>query len=139
MRSLVFVLALLLACGAWAIDTGKAFDDPELQARYEKIIEEVRCLKCQNQTLKDSNAFLAADLRREIRRMIEEGLTDDEIFDFLVERYGDFALYRPRASGKTLFLWIAPAALLLAGFILIGGIVRRRMALPIEDSEEKVN
>ena len=63
----------------------------------------------------------------------------DEIFDFLVERYGDFALYRPRASGKTLFLWIAPAALLLAGFILIGGIVRRRMALPIEDSEEKVN
>jgi cytochrome c-type biogenesis protein CcmH len=125
---------LLLAGGlASAIDTEQAFDDPELQARYEKIIDEVRCLKCQNQTIKDSNAFLAGDLRREIRRMIEEGMTDDEIFDFLVARYGDFALYRPRASGKTLVLWIAPAALLLAGGLFLANIVRRRMALPIDD------
>jgi cytochrome c-type biogenesis protein CcmH len=125
---------LLLAGGlASAIDTEQAFDDPKLQARYEKIIDEVRCLKCQNQTIKDSNAFLAGDLRREIRRMIEEGMTDDEIFDFLVARYGDFALYRPRASGKTLVLWIAPAALLLAGGLFLANIVRRRMALPIDD------
>lgn len=138
MRYLLFTLAFLLVSGAaWAIDTGKAFDDPELQARYEKIIEEVRCLKCQNQSLKDSNAFLASDLRREIRRMLDEGMTDDEIFDFLVQRYGDFALYRPRASGKTLFLWVAPGVLVLAGVVLIGGIIRRRMALPIDD--EKVN
>jgi cytochrome c-type biogenesis protein CcmH len=128
------LLALLLAWTvATAIDTSRAFDDPELQARYEKIIDEVRCLKCQNQTIKDSNAFLASDLRREIRRMIEEGMTDDEIFDFLVERYGDFALYRPRASGKTLVLWVAPAVFLLGGGIVLINIVRRRMALPIGD------
>ena len=131
MRALILLGLLLAWSAAVAIDTGKAFDDPELQARYEKIIDEVRCLKCQNQTIKDSNAFLAGDLRREIRRMIEEGMSDDEIFDFLVERYGDFALYRPRASGKTLVLWVAPAVFLLGGGVLLFNIVRRRMALPI--------
>jgi len=137
-RSLLLAAVLLIASSnTWAIDTGQAFEDPVLQARYEHIIEEVRCLKCQNQTIKDSNAFLAGDLRREIRRMIGEGMTDDEIFDFLVDRYGDFALYRPRASGKTLFLWVAPGVLLLAGAVMLGGIVRRRMALPIDDDSEK--
>ena len=131
MRVLVFLAVLVAWSSAVAIDTGKAFEDPELQARYEKIIDEVRCLKCQNQTIKDSNAFLAGDLRREIRRMIEEGMSDDEIFDFLVQRYGDFALYRPRASGKTLVLWIAPAVFLLGGAFLLFNIIRRRMALPI--------
>ena len=124
---------MVLGSTASAIDTAKAFDDPELQARYEHIISEVRCLKCQNQTIKDSNAFLASDLRREIRRMLDEGLTDAQIYDFLVERYGEFALYRPRASGKTLFLWIAPAFLLLGGAFLLVLVVRRRMLLPIDD------
>ena len=130
---IALTMILLLPLGAFAIDTGKAFDDPELQARYENIIEEVRCLKCQNQSIKDSNAFLAGDLRREIRRMLSEGMSDQEIYDFLVERYGDFALYRPRFSGKTLVLWIAPALLLLAGALMIANIVRRRMAMPIDD------
>ena len=133
------LLLLLLGAAAYSIDTGQAFDDPELQARYEKIIEEVRCLKCQNQTIKDSNAFLASDLRREIRRMIEEGMSDDEIFDFLVERYGDFALYRPRARGKTLVLWLAPGVLLLGGALLLVNIVRRRMALPIDKDVDTGN
>lgn len=128
----VFV-SLLLATAAFAIDTQVALDDPELQARYEKIIDEVRCLKCQNQTIKDSNAFLAGDLRREIRRMLEEGMTDQQIFDFLVDRYGEFALYRPRASGKTLILWMAPALLLLGGAFTLWRILRRRMALPVDD------
>jgi len=134
MKLIALVLgALLLACNALAIDVGKAFDDPELQARYDKIIAEVRCLKCQNQTIKDSNAFLAADLRREIRRLLEEGKSDTEIYDFLVARYGDFALYRPRTSGRTLILWIAPMLfLVLGGFALIR-IVRKRIALPIDD------
>lgn len=133
MTSRVLVLSTLIfsMTTALAIDTGVPFDDPELQARYEHIIAEVRCLKCQNQTIKDSNAFLASDLRREIRRMLEEGLSDAEIYDFLVERYGEFALYRPRASGKTLFLWIAPALFLLVGAFMLVQIVRRRMALPI--------
>lgn len=136
MRRLPAITAmLLLAMSALAIDTEKAFDDPALQARYEAIIDEVRCLKCQNQTIKDSNAFLASDLRREIRRMLEEGMTDDEIFDFLVERYGEFALYRPRASGKTLVLWLIPGILLLAGGWLLANIVRKRMAMPIGDDD----
>ena len=133
MRKLAACLLLsAFATGALAIDTDKAFDDPELQARYEHIIEEVRCLKCQNQSIKDSNAFLAGDLRREIRRMLSEGKTDDEIYDFLVARYGEFALYRPRMSGKTLVLWLAPAALLLAGAFVLVNVLRRRMAMPID-------
>ena len=133
MRKLITCTMLFLfASAAVAIDTDKAFDDPELQARYEHIIEEVRCLKCQNQSIKDSNAFLAGDLRREIRRMLDEGKTDNEIYDFLVARYGEFALYRPRMSGKTLVLWIAPIALLLAGGFVLVNILRRRMAMPID-------
>ncbi len=131
---LAVVLLIVGVSSALAIDTGKAFDDPELQARYEKIIDEVRCLKCQNQTIKDSNAFLAADLRREIRRMLDEGKDDDEIFEFLVARYGEFALYRPRASGKTLILWLAPAVLLFGGAVVLWRILKRRMALPIDDT-----
>lgn len=134
-RILILTALLLFARTTLAIDTAEAFDDPELQARYEHIISEVRCLKCQNQTIKDSNALLASDLRREIRRMLEEGLSDDEIYDFLVERYGEFALYRPRASGKTLILWLAPAVFLLGGAFVLVQVVRRRMALPIDDEE----
>lgn len=132
----IFLVTLFLATAVFAVDPAEEFDDPELQARYEKIIDEVRCLKCQNQTIKDSNAFLASDLRREIRRMLEEGMTDEQIFDFLVQRYGEFALYRPRASGKTLVLWLAPAALLLVGGVVLVNIVRRRAALPIGDDAE---
>ena len=134
MRKLLGILALVvMALPALAIDTERAFEDPELQARYEEIISEVRCLKCQNQTLKDSNAFLASDLRREIRLMIEEGLSNDEVYDFLVDRYGEFALYRPRTSGKTLILWIAPGALLLGGLFFLAGILRKRMSMPIDE------
>jgi len=134
MRILLSILTLsLFTTIALAVDTEEALEDPVLQARYEKIIDEVRCLKCQNTTIKDSNAFLAADLRREIRHMLEEGLTNEQIFDFLVERYGDFALYNPRASGKTLILWIAPALFLLGGAFVLFNIVRRRMVLPIDD------
>ncbi len=134
MKLLCVLLGFLMLTGsANAIDVVAAFDDPEMQARYEKIISEVRCLKCQNQTIKDSNAFLASDLRREIRHMLEEGKTDDEIYEFLVARYGDFALYRPRASGKTLILWIAPMLFLVFGALALWRVVQRRMALPIDD------
>lgn len=118
---------------ALAIDTERAFDDPELQARYETIISEIRCLQCQNQSIKDSNVFLAADLRREIRRMLGEGKTDAQVYDFLVARYGEFALYRPRMRGKTLVLWLAPLFLLAGGAVIMLRVVRRRMTLPIDD------
>ena len=132
-RVVVALVMMFVAAAAMAIDEGQAFDDPELQARYDKLVEEIRCLKCQNQSIKDSNAFLAGDLRQEVRRMIGEGMSDDEIATFLVDRYGEFALYRPRMSGKTLILWIAPFALLLFGAFALFRVVRHRMALPVDD------
>jgi len=130
-------MILFLAFGlANAIDAGKVFDDPEMQARYEKIVSEVRCLVCQNQTIKDSNAFLAGDLRREIQRLMEEGRSDAEIYDFLVTRYGDFVLYRPRMSGKTMALWIAPFLLIAVGGIVAIRVVRGRMALSVDDDTD---
>ena len=135
-RIFVMLVAALLMSSAAAIDTDKRFDDPEMQARYEQLISEVRCLQCQNQSIKDSNVSLAADLRREIARMIEEGKTDDEIANFLVIRYGEFALYRPRATGKTLVLWIAPFLLVLFGVFALARVVKHRMSLPIEDDSD---
>ena len=134
MKIAISFLAILLSMSvALAIDTERAFDDPELQARYETIISEIRCLQCQNQSIKDSNVFLAADLRREIRRMLGEGKTDAQVYDFLVARYGEFALYRPRMRGKTLVLWLAPLFLLAGGAVIMLRVVRRRMTLPIDD------
>jgi cytochrome c-type biogenesis protein CcmH len=136
----------LLACAfigfslpAFAIDDGQAFDDPEMQARYESIIAEVRCLVCQNQSIKDSNVFLASDLRREIRRLLTEGNTDAQIAEFLVSRYGEFVLYRPPMSGKTLILWIAPALFIGLGFVVVFRVIKGRMALPIDDNPDEVN
>ena len=122
------LLACLLALGgqALAIDTEAAFDDPVLQHRYEAINRELRCLVCQNQTIADSNATLAQDLRREVREMIAAGKTDDEIRDFMIERYGDFVLYRPRMTAQNFLLWAAPALLLLGGAVAVVRVVRKR-------------
>ena len=136
-RVIVVLAFVLFAFSASGIDTGKAFDDPEMQARYERMVAEVRCVTCQNQNIRDSNAFIAADLRREIRRLMGEGKSDAEIKDFLVTRYGDFVLYRPRFSGKTLALWVAPFLLVLFGSIAIFRVVRHRMSLPIDDDGQK--
>ena len=132
-RFLIVITSVFVSLSASAIDTGKAFDDPVLQARYERLIAEVRCVTCQNQSIKDSNAFIAADLRREIKRLMSEGKSDDEIADFLVTRYGDFVLYRPRMAGKTMILWIAPFVLFVFGGFALLRVVRHRMTLPTDD------
>ncbi len=132
-RLTVVAAALLVSMSVVAIDTGAAFADPEMQARYENLIDEIRCVVCQNQTIKDSNVFLASDLRREIRRMMAEGMSDAQITDFLVARYGEFVLYNPRKSGKTLILWITPALLIGVGGFIVVRVVRERMKLPIDD------
>ena len=138
MKRLFAVIAtVLLVSSAFTIDEGKRFDDPEMQARYEKLISEVRCLQCQNQSIKDSNVSLAADLRREIARMIDEGQTDDEIAEFLVVRYGEFALYSPRKTGKTLVLWLVPFLLVLFGGYALLRVLKHRMSLPIGDDTEQ--
>ncbi len=128
LRILLLALTLAWTSGAVAIDTERAFDDPVLQARYENITRELRCLVCQNETIADSNATLAGDLRREVREMIADGKTDDQIRDFMIARYGDFVLYRPRLTPMNFLLWAAPVILLLVGAFALVRVVRRRAA-----------
>lgn len=94
--------------------------------RYQSFVDEMRCPKCQNQNLSGSDSPIATDLRREVYLMIEAGKSDKEIVDFMVERYGEFILYRPRLTSSTIFLWGAPVLLLIAGIILLLLIVRKR-------------
>ncbi len=128
LRAVLFAAGLALATGAFAIDTERAFDDPVLQERYEGINRELRCLVCQNQTIADSNATLASDLRREVREMIAAGKTDAEIREFMIDRYGDFVLYRPRMTAANFLLWAAPVLLLVVGAFGVVRVVRRRAA-----------
>lgn len=125
-RIALAVAALLLAGRALAIDAGPAFDDPAMQERYEHLIGELRCLVCQNNSIADSNAMLAADLRREVREMIAQGRSDDEIRAFMTARYGDFVLYRPPVTARTWLLWGAPALLVLGGLVLVAFVIRGR-------------
>ena len=103
-----------------------------MQARYEHINRELRCLVCQNQTIADSNATLAQDLRREVREMMVAGKTDDEIRTFMIERYGDFVLYRPRMTAGNFLLWAAPVLLLLLG-TFVGIRFIRKQAAQVKD------
>ncbi|BCD87863.1 cytochrome c-type biogenesis protein CcmH [Pseudomonas solani] len=128
MKRLIAALALGLALtgvARAAIDTYEFKDEAERE-RFRVLTEELRCPKCQNQNIADSNAPIATDLRREIFRMLEEGKGDDEIVDFLVARYGDFVRYKPPVNGRTLLLWYGPAGLLVGGLLVLGVIVLRR-------------
>jgi cytochrome c-type biogenesis protein CcmH len=129
---LVPVFLLMVSATSLAIDTEEPFDDPALQARYDQLIEEFRCLVCQNQAIADSNATLAADLRREIHRMLNEGMSDAEITTFLVERYGDFVLYRPPVKPSTWLLWAAPLLFVGIGALTAFFVLRRRALLVTE-------
>jgi len=121
-------LAMLLAPGGWALarEAPPAAQDPVLEQRVMAISGELRCLVCQNQTIADSNAELAADLRKEVREKIRQGQSDREIIDFMVERYGDFVLYRPPFKATTLLLWLGPLLLLATGLTILF----RRLAHP---------
>jgi cytochrome c-type biogenesis protein CcmH len=137
-RRALILLALTVA-PAWGIGTEDPIPDPEREQLYQQLIHEVRCLVCQNQTIGDSTAPLAADLRREIRRMVVDGQSEDEIKTFLLERYGDFVLYRPRVQRSTAVLWAAPVLLLAIGAVALGMVVRRRSALPSDvDADENL-
>jgi cytochrome c-type biogenesis protein CcmH len=115
-------------------------DDPVIEQRLIVISEEMRCLVCQNESLAGSRSDLANDLRREIRNLIKEGKTDDQIRSFMVERYGDFVLYRPPVKPITWFLWIGPFVILLAGIIgLIIYLRRRNQSVPSTKLSEADN
>ena len=124
----VLGLALLGTAQA-AIDTYEFATEAERQ-RYRNLVEELRCPKCQNQNIADSDAPIAMDLRAQIYRMLEEGQSNQQIIDFLVSRYGDFVLYKPPVTARTLLLWYGPAGLLVGGFVLLGVIVLRRRGKP---------
>jgi cytochrome c-type biogenesis protein CcmH len=120
----VLGLALLGSAQA-AIDTYEFASEAERE-RYRNLVEELRCPKCQNQNIADSDAPIAMDLRAQIFRMLEEGQSNEQIIDFLVSRYGDFVLYKPPLTARTLLLWYGPGGLLLGGFVLLGVILLRR-------------
>ena len=125
MRRLLLVL-LLLGCGiaAAAVETWE-FNDEQQRVRYQRFTHELRCPKCQNQNLSDSNAPIAADLRRELHRLLVDGRSDQEIVDFMVSRYGEYVLYKPRLEPKTWLLWGAPVLMLLGGALVMAGLVKR--------------
>ncbi len=119
-------LGLTAALPAMAEEAAPLAADPVAEKRLLELSNELRCLVCQNQTIADSNAELAVDLRREIRGMIQAGKTNPEIIDFMVVRYGDFVLYRPPVKGITLLLWGGPIALMLIGFFIMQRYLRQR-------------
>ncbi|MCU0975721.1 MAG: cytochrome c-type biogenesis protein CcmH [Steroidobacteraceae bacterium] len=124
---------LLAAAPALAIDMEPAFEDPAMQARYDALTRELRCTVCQNQTIADSNASLARDLRREVRRLMAEGKSDQEVRDFLTARYTDFVLYKPPVKPQTYLLWAAPFLLLVGGLGAAGVVIARRARLAREN------
>ena len=128
---LFLVLAAVFPALSMADEARPLADNPEVEARLRGLAVELRCLVCQNQTLADSNAPLAEDLRREVRTLIAQQKTDQEIIDFLVARYGDFVLYRPPLKATTLLLWIGPFVLLgLGAATLVLALKRRAQASP---------
>lgn len=124
LTALVFGLTLTGVAEA-AIDTYEFKNDAE-RDRFRELTKELRCPKCQNQDIADSNAPIATDLRREIFRMLGEGKDNQQIIDFMVDRYGEFVRYKPALTGKTAILWFGPLVLLVGGFVVIGVIVGRR-------------
>ncbi len=137
LRRLVLGTLLVAAAPLLASDVPATFSAPALATRYDTLLEELRCMVCQNQTLQDSHAELAQDLRDEVRRLLEQGDSDVQIRDYLVARYGDFVLYRPPLKRSTWLLWLGPFALLLVALAVVIILSRRRAPAPaaLDDAE----
>ncbi len=134
-RSLAcLAVTLLVISPAHAIDTTQ-LPDPALQARYLQLTHELRCMQCQNESIADSPVDLAADLRREVREMLLAGKSDDDVRNFMVARYGEFILFRPRFSPRNAWLWLTPGVLLLTGVLIAVRILRQRAALVGKEDE----
>jgi len=140
-----WLLALVLAAAAAGFGEARAeppaagldahgqLQNPALQARFERIAKELRCLQCQNESIADSNADLARDLRRQVREMLVAGKSDDAIFSFMTDRYGEFVRFAPPLSPKTALIWGAPFFMLLLGAAVIYRVVRQRSRMPLDD------
>jgi cytochrome c-type biogenesis protein CcmH len=144
-RLLALVLAVTVAVGlagfgdacaeppAAGLDDHGQLQNPELQARFERIAKELRCLQCQNESIADSNADLARDLRRQVREMLVAGKSDNAIFSFMTDRYGEFVRFAPPLSPKTALIWGAPFFMLLLGAAVIYRVVRQRSRMPLDE------
>ncbi len=126
MKIVITFLLLFLAGSSYAEDQRFPFSNPEQVEQFRKLTEELRCLVCQNQSLADSDAELANDLRKKVYDLMDKGKTNDEIIEELVARYGEFVLYRPRLNAQTYLLWFAPIILVLIGIVAIVLMMRRR-------------
>jgi cytochrome c-type biogenesis protein CcmH/NrfF len=118
-RVILLVFLSALTASALGAEAAPAAENPALEARVNALASELRCLVCQNQTIADSNAALAIDLKNQIREKMQNGETDPQITDYMVARYGDFVLYRPPFKATTLLLWLGPLLLVLAGLIVL--------------------
>ena len=137
--ALVLLLAAGLALAQVSDPTPLQFNDRVEERRFHQLVAELRCVMCQNQSLADSNAQIAHDLRREVLSLMREGRSDAEIEQFLVARYGEFVLYRPRVEAATWLLWFGPALLLLVGAFVVARVVRGKPgkdAVPADDGQE---
>lgn len=143
MRALLLVLALALGLGTAAAQAVQdpaplVFHDAAEEARFRALVAELRCVMCQNQSLSDSNAQIAHDLRREVLTLMRQDLSDAQVRAFLVQRYGEFVLYRPRLGASTWLLWFGPGLLLLGGLAVVARVIHRRSsgrALPLGEEE----
>lgn len=130
---IVLTLLFLLNPSIYASVEIKQFENPQQEQRYKKLIDELRCLVCQNQNLADSNAALAQDLRKQVYKMISAGQSDKEIMDFMVTRYGDFVLYRPPFKTTTFLLWVGPFIIFALGLFVLIRFIRQRKKVIVKE------
>ena len=136
MHKLLIILSFLSSLGiapAFAAEAKPVSDDPALELRVQRLANELRCLVCQNQTIADSNAELAVDLRNQVREQLRQGKSEEEILAYMVQRYGDFVRYRPPVKMQTLVLWIGPFLLLAGSVFALMRHLRRRRQMPESD------
>ncbi len=128
MRNILMLILCFLALPLPAVVEYHPFSDPQKEQAYQTLISELRCLVCQNQTIADSNADLAKDLRQQVYEMLQQGKSQQDVVDFMTQRYGDFVMYRPALTLKTGLLWLGPIGFLLIGIIVILVLVRNKKA-----------
>jgi cytochrome c-type biogenesis protein CcmH len=133
---LILIISNLLVASVWAVDDAQPFADPALQARYEILTHQLRCLVCQNETIADSGATLAGDLRRELHEKLAAGQSDEEVLKFMTDRYGAFVLYKPPFERRTWLLWLAPVLLLITGLVVVFRVISKRSHMAIDASDE---
>lgn len=135
MRWLPALTLLVLGSASGQVDSIEGFADPELDARYRDLIHTIRCMQCQNQSIAESPAIIAGDLRREVRAMMAEGRSNREIREYLASRYGDYINFLPPWKPSTWLLWTAPGLLMLGGGFVFARVLRNRMRQPLEELE----